>query len=528
MICRHMSTFVGPAKRFIIALIFLISATAAAGVVEERAFFHKNNYLKFDIHQDFTPNGERQLAYEFKEIRKALPDSAYIVLYGRDLDGDSLIDTWFIPSTYGFERVIEKVSRFQDGWDVAESILKNDIFPQNRSLITVLSGTIPSFLGLSDTQYALHVGRVYLDQLDLLSFETKVKRMIRNKEVSEAEKLFLMQSIADGWMEQVKLIRSEDFKIRYTLLAAGVVYPIARVLFSFAPRVLSWATQKIGAGGLAAYAAIQKTQVGGVITRNLDIYIGQVQRVASRAALRYQKIRGTAATATLIRAQYLVQGGKEVGWRAASKGLAGSQAVNQMFKGAVHNWDFLMVSVAAVVTVEGARAMGKVYDDDPRRMLENLRQEKDLINNIAFISYDNFIQAGISTYFPLGKAWLICLFTSSVNSVIVNKLVKQETDAYKTAGDAGFQAIFGAGATQFDLRFRDYMREYAYTVGSPKLRHLGNVAVFAVDSTLLTGYSWATHKYSEHKEKSKAIQIDVGSLPKTEPAAVIPVYVPAS
>src|SRR5262245_51234603 len=110
-------------------LLVVILGTAAAYAGEptqttQRVLKSRKGTHSFILSQYINEYGGKEIQVEHQEVRRFLPDTRTIVMWGRDTDQDGRFDAWFYHGESGVIESWDLPSWEEDGWDAAEKLLK--------------------------------------------------------------------------------------------------------------------------------------------------------------------------------------------------------------------------------------------------------------------------------------------------------------------------------------------------------------------------------------------------------------------
>jgi hypothetical protein len=180
--------------------------------------------------------------------------------------------------------------------------------------------------------------------------------------------------------------------------------------------------------------------------------------------------------------------------------------VGQVYKrGLFDNWKYVAQTQFLQVLAEAYSRREMIYDPNPFVMAKNLFTNKDFLQNLAYMSHETVLMAGIASGpGSLKRKYLITGAVSFVDSAAMNVFIRGgNVDPNRMYLDTGWEVVVGNLQTQVDFMALKYFDQLAVTKKNPKLRLLG-YAVAMVDQFVgFTAYSKATDAVNEKSSVSK-------------------------
>jgi hypothetical protein len=181
--------------------------------------------------------------------------------------------------------------------------------------------------------------------------------------------------------------------------------------------------------------------------------------------------------------------------KAVAKGLKFGY---QLHKDAAKEWRYVTMVAGTHTGVETVfnKMEGKetFLDWNPIVMAHKIKDDKDLLQNVGFMTGETAIQAGISFterawYSKLALMGVFALGASAATSL----LVKSNADPARVVGDAAWEMLPGSAGTLIDEKAIRYFREQEALRKGMRIR--GYAVAFGIQTTELSAYSLAAHTY---------------------------------
>jgi hypothetical protein len=437
------------------------------------------------------------------------------------------MDAWFTLGRSGQLEVLDRSSQDADGWDVARQLLADQIDVSNRWVLGIVFNAVTKNLTLVRSHEFRLRYDLFRAQMDLLELDVRAERL-RKKIWSGPstpgmyeDYRAVLQVIGDGWDEVVSTLSHEAYRKQF-LMAAGDVglYLSGVAIFRGIGAGFRWLGSKLT--GKTAEATASK------------LYAEQLARAGERVAESSRRAGGGPAVAlhsfqvsarekVSLALRALESRGQMARWVAHSLRVSG-----QVLHESVGQLPYVGVSQGTQLLAEVWNRRDVIFDPNPIVLTKNILSDKDLIQNLVFMTNETFLMAGVSSYYAgLGKRMRICGAIALVDSAASSILVKNSTDPARMALDASYEAIIGNAQVQLDVAAMDFFTRLSQKSGQPKLRLVGYAFAF-VDQ--LAGYI-AYGKLSELYEKRKADREGTQRQKPEEPSSaatlvMLPLYAP--
>jgi hypothetical protein len=459
-------------------------------------------------------NGMREFRYDRRESRMLSADTWNPVLFARDLDGNGKPDAFFYRDEKGLLEWKDQASADVDGWDVAQGVLKNEIPDEDRLLAGMVLNQVLSAT-LASARYAQsEVANAVQDELNLASLQVFAVRLSRANPLDpQVPKLFEMASL--GYEQAIERFGASGVtKFAFATAVDAVIYAGGYVISKGLSFALGWAGGRLAqletvSAGLKVYeryiAALQVrsgrllTAAGTASRRIGGPTLVAAARLAAKIDVR-QEI-GVTLQALTARSRFAQVASEAMGKVISKTGGVMTAAARE---GATPgNLAYTAVVQTTQVLAEGRDKYEVIYDPNPIVLAGNFVTNKEIMQNLAYMTNETFWMSGISSHLEKIGVGLLgrigaCAFFSFVDSTAVNLLMKGTTDPVRTGFDTGWEVGIGNLQTQLDrgifagLR---YMEERSNIKG---LHFIGYV-------TTLVNQSVGYQQYAKH---SKSVDND--------------------
>jgi hypothetical protein len=186
-------------------------------------------------------------------------------------------------------------------------------------------------------------------------------------------------------------------------------------------------------------------------------------------------------------------------------------ALKAVAKGALVQWKYIAATQALELGVEVYERKDTLYSPNPYVFAKRIVTDRDLLEDIGFMTWDSTLATGVSQADPnVKRRMVVCGVLSLVNSEGMSFLVKKEPDKTRMAIDTSWEVVVGNIETQIDLKSLNYFEAMAEKSGNSKLKLLGYAVAFVDDTVGYWAYEKVTNRYERVKTKNAAAGKSVG------------------
>ena len=502
---------------FFILLGTLMLDGSARANVDEHVLQTPDGAEHFLVHPSINSNGEYEVQVEHEESRAFVPGhTSTVILYGRDLDGDGKVDAWFYPDESGIIQVTEARSAQDDGWDAASQIILQKVQYKDRWLIGILAHSILSTLTFTESTGDRFQKTLIEEEIELKDFEVRVNRLVKQSP-HDPNLLQYEQMLSDGWADLSKRISTEGMRNRFLYAAADVgMYLATAGLAKGLSKAGEWALPKILASAPGAWAEEIYSKIASGVTesfsratervtaRAADLGLDAEQLERFKQAIRWPAVAGATQAAREMLTEKIpsVIRGLNGRGQVASLFARSADALGAVVKGALKQWKYIASTQALQIGVEIYERRDSLFSPNPIVFAKRILSDKDLLEDVGFMTWDSALAAGVSVADPnLKRRMVICGVLSLVNSTGASLLLKKEPDKTRAAIDTGWETVVGNIETQIDLAALSSFEKLAIKSGNPKLELLGYAAALIDDGIGYWGYEKITQKYEKNKAR---------------------------
>ncbi len=431
------------------------------------------------------------------------------IAFGRDLNDDQKIDTWFFLTKNGIETEFAE-GRDALGKDILSRLLLKRHQTSARLYVTTATTTLLSFFLLSAKESTDIEAHYTHDWMNLEEMKIRLEReMSSNANTLTRDQIQFQYSVisqgykslademehfakADFWKwagADVGLWVSGSFLFKSAasiLLKAGSFITETSVYLAFKDELALFVAKNI---------SVLKEK-GSVIASKLGVATGKREENAVPLAFKMSAFRLRATVAAAISADIAKK-------RLTKVVLAASKWPLKIAQGAKSEWQYIATSLGIQLTAETTAHFSEVYDPNPLIMAKNILTNEDILQNIGFMTTDTILMTGISKNLNSMKArFLVSGFVGMHNSAMINLVIKGE-DNYKRVGlDTAWESVIGNAQVQIDLKALESFEKMALKKNNPKLKLLGYAVVLVNQGTGYFLYSKATDKVKNSDQET--------------------------
>lgn len=489
---------------FFASILILSTAQAAASKEQFSSFRFKSldgKTVKLSLFSYKNHLQEFEVRIEAQGMPGILKDLNPILGYGRDLNDNGKIDTWFFINSDGIKTV---QSEGQDiiGRDVIAQIFKKE-FGASFGLYTrtaVLS--LFKHLLVSTSGSVKIEEEFYRDWIDLVDSDIRFKAMKEHQisKVTYTQTQFHYELQSTGYQELAN--KMDNFvKKEYWMLNA-----LDAGLWGSGAVILKWLgaiSTKIGIsiGQSTLYKEVQ-AEVSQVFQNHLSF----LTKKASQFKESFSKTKNVVLHTTAVQAMrhnwrnsnaLMIKGmrSKNLLTRAFSKSLNGTV---KFTKGAFSEWKYIVLNTSVQLGAETVAKYDEVYDENPFMMAQNVLEHAEIQQNVAFMASETILMTAASknlekTSSKFAVGGLIAL----TNSTQMNLLIKGEDDYQRVAVDTAWEVVIGNTQVQLDLMALAYFDKLAEKKTNPKIKLIGYAIVLVDMAVGYYGYSKLTDYIDE-------------------------------
>lgn len=471
----------------------------------------EGNTFKVALIEYKNQNDEMEVRIEASAIPRFASKINPLLGFGRDLDGNGKIDTWFLVTQNGMD-LVEKEGKDTKGRDVLGDILVKKYRSTFFMYVNAATTSIFSYLLMSFDASITSYEDYYRDWMDLeqvrITFEKDLKNLGSTYTRDQIAFQYELREIGLKEMND-RMARFEKATFWGYALADVGLWVTGGIIFKWGAKILV----KIGAvASETAFINTVKETFFGFFEKQKALVQGRLSAVKDKLHLSKTGKEVAAKEATVVLS-------KETYKQAITSTIKAQQSKNRIhialkkvikipkniFQGVKSEWQYIAMNSGVQILSEGVARYDDIYDENPLVMAQNLLTNREVIENVGFMSADTILMTGVSKSLKTTKAKFMASGAIALtNSSIMNFAIKDSADLTRVALDTGWEAIIGNAQLQLDLKALEYFEKMAQKKGNPKIKLVGYVIALVDMSVGYVTYSKVTTKLDEMDEQKKA------------------------
>lgn len=482
--------------RALLALVFLYSMSTWASHVDITAQTN-NGIYRVNAYTYSNSYGRREVRLESNII-------GAVQGYGRDLDDDGKIDTWFMLSR---DHAIE-IHHIpgQDVWGL--DAVRLQLFKRYRtsalaSLSAAYGSVMSTVLVSAASQYASREA-LYRELIDLEEFRIRLERAKLSGTLDDKQWKTAADLLLSGYEETIQRFERAMGRQHWTLTTADTgLWVTGGVIMRGLGRALGVITTPIRDTAVAVQAREAFTVVK-------NAFVSRYRRELAR--LRVMRGGATRVVAATVFQQNFPRTmrslmGKNTILRKVLPVIA---RVGRGFKRATLGWRYIAFMTTLQLGTEAFAHYDEVKSPDPTQFAKNVLSHPDIIQNVSYMSSDAYLMTAAShsvrnprVKFAMGG------FVAMGNSAISNLVIRGSDDYRRVALDTSWEAIIGNAQVQLDLKALQHFERVAARNNNPRLRLIGWAVVFVDQVAGFAAYSGATAMIDGEPKQVQLIPVHV-------------------
>lgn len=486
-------------------ILFSSHCLATDNLVHFKIYDDDGHVSKISIRPYTNLNGNFEIRIDAASIPKFFDKLNPTIGYGRDLNHNNKIDTWFFITNHGVE-VVEKEGVDIYGRDILGELVNNKYKTSTKTYLTSATTTALSYLfftvdEVQDENKNFYYDWINLEELNLLiSKEEKNPKLglNYNQIMSQRELISIgFKDLADR-MDQLK---NRDI-FGYIALDVGA-WLTGGVVLKWGGKLLATPIKMLSETTLVKY-----------ISENLGQFIiAQQEKLMAKISYLKEKlpnksVKEKIAVSSSIISKNLWRSQLSMSVKALhikSKLLGFAKGV---FTGAKSEWKYLALNASIQTGAEAYARFDQIKDPNPIKMAENLFTNKDFQQNVGFMTLDTVLMTGVSRSLKTTKArFMACGMIALHNSSMINFVIKEENDYKRVALDTSWEMIIGNAQVQMDLAALTFFEKLAQKKNNPKLRLLGYAFVMVDQAVGYFSYSKASDIVAKSSDKPETQKV---------------------
>ena len=450
----------------------------------------EGNISKISIHPYINQTGTFEVRIDAAGIPRLFDKLNPTIAYGRDLNHNNKIDTWFFLTETGIS-VIEKEGSDTYGRDILGQLVNNQFKTSSKAYLSSATTTALSYLFFTADEIKSSGEEFYYDWINLEELNLAITKEEKDHKLgmSYEQMMANRELVSIGFKDladQMEKLQNRDL---YGYLALDVgAWLTGGVIIKWGGKLLATPLKMLSETTFVKY-----------LSENLSKYVGAQQE---KLALKFNQIKesfnNSKSKEKLVVVKTVIS--KNI-WRSQLKmSLKAIQIKNKLlgfsmniFKGVRNEWKYIALNASIQTAAEGYARFDEIDDENPLVMANNLFTNKEFQQNIGFMTMDTVLMTGVSRSLKTTKAkFMACGMIAMTNSSIINFVVKKEENYQRVAMDTSWEAIIGNSQVQMDLAALTFFEKLSKKKNNPKLQLLGYAFVLVDQAVGYYSYSRAS------------------------------------
>lgn len=429
-----------------------------------------------------------------------------ILGYGRDLDDDGKIETWFlIEQNKGIYKLTAKCEDTSCEKTIREKVFSN--YKKSSKMIFYSAyASLMGYLFLSlDNRYQKE-SDFYKEWIDLEEYQTRLKRAVNAKvpTLTKEQIRISYEMLIFGYEQNSLTLKKAEGADAWKLLGVDVTLWVSgSVVFRLLQKPL-----------IALGARISASTMGKQLTAYISKFSLAQRKISDKYIQGFNKKLGGKVTTlqmqkwnqALFKKTYT--GGllaMKMRSRMAEKMAPFKSKLIGSVKAGLSEWKYIMLSSGIQLSAETYANYDEVKDKDPLKMAQNVLTNPDIQQNIAYMASETFFMtAAVASLKTVKSRYAACGMIAITNSTALNFFLKDEVNMERVMTDTTWEMLIGSTQVQIDVAALTYFEQLSKKKGNPKLKLLGYAVVLVDQGLGYFGYSKLAEHISEREEKKLA------------------------
>lgn len=503
---------------FFLIIFFVASFNLHAAVKEERFTIvdAKGESMSIGLSSYVNESGVLEIRIDAAGMPKFMDRLNPTIAFGRDLDDNKKIDTWFFLTDNGIQ--LEKAEgKHPHGKDILPQLILKRQLTSARLYMSSATTTLLSYILLSAKEATDKEKSYVHDWMNLEEMKIRIDREINSPSngMTREQLQYQYSFISSGYKfladDMEKFARNDFWK----WAGADVgLWISGSFLFKSAASLLIKAGSYISE--TTVYMAF-KEEIHLFAAKNISALREKASVLSSKLGIKNEKAAEKAVPLAMKMSAYRLRTSMiavitaDVAKNRLRKAinLAG-QWPARLAQGVYSEWRYITMSTGIQLTAETAANYNEVYNSNPFIMARNVLTNEDILQNIGFMTTDTILMTAVSKNLSTTKAkFLVSGFIGMHNSAMVNLVLKDENDYSRVALDTAWESIIGNAQVQVDLKALETFEKMAVRKNNPRLKLLGYAVVLVNQGSGFYLYSKATDKLKASGEENTVKLIPV-------------------
>jgi hypothetical protein len=469
-------------------------------VINKTFIDDQKNPFKVRITAYHNQHNELEVRLEASELPEFTEHINPILGFGRDVDGNDKIDTWFLITDHGI-KTIRREGYNIFGIDVLDDILKKQFKTTFEMYVSSVANSLFSYLSWTVEHKQSFQEEYYQSWMDLeearIHFETE---MTNSPIPLHPVKIKHYEEMIKAHLKELTHKMDNFYKTdlwSYAAVDVGIFFTGAQLIKGFGSIFAHIAILKIPQNQLLlsvqTYLLTFVTHQKKLIEERLGSFNHTAGNVATKSALKMGTTK--ISLSQFIKAQrtknFLLSGINKI-----------IPVTKEVFKNAASEWKYIGLNAGVQAGAEFFARYDEVYDANPLKMAHNFLSNKDVQKNLQFMTTETFFMTGLSKRLNTLKGRYLAsgafsLANSSINNIILNDHI----DMDRVAMDTAWEVIIGNSQVQADLFALESFEKLSLSKNNPKIKLVGYMLTLVDMGAGYYIYSEITTKLEESQNK---------------------------
>jgi hypothetical protein len=497
-------------KKIIILFLFICHNLWAIESSLNYTLTHDGDQIELKLYQYKNANGVEEIRIEADEVPRIWEGINPILGYGRDLNDDGKVDTWWmIKKDEGINRLENMPCIRSFCTDAIYKIMTKFYQTPTKMYVNAVVGSMLGYLFMS-VNSTVDAWKTYnIRSIDIEEFEIRWKREMDAMSylyLPEQTQMYrqMMITALDTAINDIESAHGSDY---FQLGAADMgLWYAGGVLIKYIGKAMS-------------YMGTMLTKIPGVnslhqsmnkMMQNMTAKYTARMNALKLAAKKNQNKLGRAVIFTSKNVfGYLKKANLNFMARAKLVANITKTKVPAFLKGFATgvkaDSKYIMLNLGIQFSSETYAHYDDVYDPNPIKMAQNILSNDEIQQNVSYMASETILMTGVSHNIKSTKAkFAVCGAIALGNSTLTNLVIRDSEDYERVAMDTGWEMVIGNAQVQLDLATLRYFEELSVKNKNPKLKLVGYAITMVDQAVGYYGYSKAASKLKDEPTVSIA------------------------
>jgi len=507
--------FVEGLMKFLLLWYLIFSTVASFASIQNipdhqklKIFDSKGNDLKLSLTSYTNSKGVLEVRIDAAGIPK-LTSMNPTIGYGRDLNGNNKIDTWFFIVKSGIETV-RKEGITTRGIDILGDMIIEKYESGPQLYISTITTTILSFLFFTASEIKDKNRNFYLDWIDLEELSIHLEAEMMETMLTQNQYNHLKELLSFGYKKLSSKMDEFNSKDVYGYVALDVgVWLLGGAIIKWVGKAFATPIKSLTESSLYQWT---NENIKKYFNHQKNALDAKLKAIKEKIQPGKSKSNSTAEASTQITTK---------SWK---RHLAISlqayvlkrkllATAKNVFIGHKGEWIYIGLSTGIQSVAEGAARFDDIQDPNPLLMAKNLFENSEVQQNIGFMTLDTLLMTAASRKMnTLKTRFMASGLIALTNSALINFVIKRDDNYERIALDTSWESVVGNAQVQADLAAITFFEQLALKKNNPRLKLLGYVFVVVDQAIGYFSYSKASSLFEENTQKQILVPIMVENL----------------